>query len=563
MIKITNDTSTLNGSLLEMKDQLLTELSNKGVTTSFDPTTGLLGLISEISNIPSGGGATVDSLTLTSDKSILSYADSQSATLTVTAYDSSNNPVPNASVGLYKNGTYWDTITTNNNGVATKTYNSTGAGDINITAISSITYQTILIEDCSRYNNTNINSVIEVNYPLPSGDWSIEFDSYKTSESTSNNQCHVDLGVVANRITYGQTTGSGDCNIIEVHNSSVAQSITNGSVTLNEVITHKLEFINGIYYYTNPNGTVNLTPQYITNPTEITTLRVGSYNRLNNLKIKPMSGGRAIRLTSNKSTLSYVDSESATLTVTHPKGAGYSVALYNATTGTKIGDMTDNNDGTYSYTYNSAGVGDISMTAVQGNNESNSITITDASFYDDCSTNKVSAYTRRLGSSSISYDNNGYLTTTEGSSEGWLVFSPVDALSTNTDWCIEAKIKQTNYPNSLYHSLNLVQKTNSSNHISLCLYSSNFASYGYGSPNTYLISPDSSVTSTGGNWYRLKCELQNGTIYITIYDNSDVQIYSNSVSLPSNYQNIEVYPCFGGYYGGTTRQYKNILVKPL
>ena len=52
---MTNDTSTLSGSLDEMKDQLISELDNKGVTASFDSSTGLLGLIGEISNIQQGG----------------------------------------------------------------------------------------------------------------------------------------------------------------------------------------------------------------------------------------------------------------------------------------------------------------------------------------------------------------------------------------------------------------------------------------------------------------------------------------------------------------------------
>jgi hypothetical protein len=52
---MTNDTSTLAGSLDEMKDQLISELGDKGVTATFDSTTGLLGLIGEISNIQQGG----------------------------------------------------------------------------------------------------------------------------------------------------------------------------------------------------------------------------------------------------------------------------------------------------------------------------------------------------------------------------------------------------------------------------------------------------------------------------------------------------------------------------
>ena len=52
---MSNDTSTLSGSLDEMKDQLISELGDKGVTATFDSSTGLLGLIGEISNIQQGG----------------------------------------------------------------------------------------------------------------------------------------------------------------------------------------------------------------------------------------------------------------------------------------------------------------------------------------------------------------------------------------------------------------------------------------------------------------------------------------------------------------------------
>ena len=52
---MTNDTSTLQGSLDEMKDQLIDELDGKGVTATFDSSTGLLGLISKIGDIQQGG----------------------------------------------------------------------------------------------------------------------------------------------------------------------------------------------------------------------------------------------------------------------------------------------------------------------------------------------------------------------------------------------------------------------------------------------------------------------------------------------------------------------------
>ena len=52
---MTNDLTTLQGSLDEMKDQLISELGDKGVTASYSSSTGLLGLVGEISNIQQGG----------------------------------------------------------------------------------------------------------------------------------------------------------------------------------------------------------------------------------------------------------------------------------------------------------------------------------------------------------------------------------------------------------------------------------------------------------------------------------------------------------------------------
>ena len=54
-----NDTTTLQGSLDEMKDQLISELGDKGVTATYSQSTGLLGLVSKIGDIQTGGtGAT-------------------------------------------------------------------------------------------------------------------------------------------------------------------------------------------------------------------------------------------------------------------------------------------------------------------------------------------------------------------------------------------------------------------------------------------------------------------------------------------------------------------------
>ena len=96
---MTNDLSTLSGALLEMKDQLIYELGEKGVTASYDSTTGLLGLIGKISEIEQGGGScykiefSEDSYTAVGGSATLeiylqeNYQPKSGATVTVTGSD--------------------------------------------------------------------------------------------------------------------------------------------------------------------------------------------------------------------------------------------------------------------------------------------------------------------------------------------------------------------------------------------------------------------------------------------------------------------------------------------
>ena len=51
---MTNDTSTVAGALQECIDHLEDNLAAKGVTASYAPSTGMIGLIDEILNIPTG-----------------------------------------------------------------------------------------------------------------------------------------------------------------------------------------------------------------------------------------------------------------------------------------------------------------------------------------------------------------------------------------------------------------------------------------------------------------------------------------------------------------------------
>lgn len=100
----------------------------------------------------------VDSVSLTSNKSIISYIGSESATLTATVLDENDNGISDVVVEFFKNASSIGTATTNSNGVATKTYSANGDGDLSITAeCESVTSTSINIEDCIYYNDSELS----------------------------------------------------------------------------------------------------------------------------------------------------------------------------------------------------------------------------------------------------------------------------------------------------------------------------------------------------------------------------------------------------------------------
>ena len=152
-------------------------------------------------------------------------------------------------------------------------------------------------------------------------------------------------------------------------------------------------------------------------------------------------GGNKIEITANKYILSYANSETSTITATYTEGAGYTLEIYNAHTMTKLGDMTDNNDGTYTYTYNSTGYGNISLIVKESTEKSNIITIDDCYRYDPATSDKTNTYGtptvyRGSGSGTWNYDSTlqGYYGTVSGNNE---VIVPFAELTGEDDFIIE------------------------------------------------------------------------------------------------------------------------------
>ena len=143
---MTNDTTTLNGALTELGELMADNLVTMGVSDA-DASDGLTTLANKILDVPVT--PVTQTLTLSSDKSILSYADSETATLTATL---SGGTVSGQTIEFFNGNTSMGTATTDSNGVATKSYASAGVGDVSFTAeVGSLVSETYIIEDCFQY----------------------------------------------------------------------------------------------------------------------------------------------------------------------------------------------------------------------------------------------------------------------------------------------------------------------------------------------------------------------------------------------------------------------------
>ena len=176
---MTNDISTLNGALTELGELMADNLVTMGVTDA-QASDGLTTLANRILDIEQGGGCIM--IDLETNKSILSYYHTETATLTATVRQDGVLK-SGESVQFYINNVAWGSpVTTNASGVATKTYSASGTGDITVKAECRYASETCAIEDCRYWNDgTDLTDVT-----IGSGvSCTIENDYIRISKSTS------------------------------------------------------------------------------------------------------------------------------------------------------------------------------------------------------------------------------------------------------------------------------------------------------------------------------------------------------------------------------------------
>ena len=147
----------------------------------------------------------LESITLTADKNILSYADNDTVTLTAT-YEGTN--VSGKSVVFKIGDTVLDTVNTDSNGIATYEYESQGVGDVTITVECMNLQETYAIEDCLYYDSQTVD---KQRYSTTTGTASVTYSSDGlTVKGTGNSETRVEntaLTLPSNYVATLKVTG--------------------------------------------------------------------------------------------------------------------------------------------------------------------------------------------------------------------------------------------------------------------------------------------------------------------------------------------------------------------
>lgn len=288
----------------------------------------------------------IASVSLTGDKSILSYYDEETCILSATVLDENGDEVRGEQVNFYADETLLGSSYTNNNGVATYNYVSTGVGDIEFTAsVGNIVSEIYVVEDCvyandgSHVNGLTAQSGVSV---TSDGEWvsistSTSGEKYvitPTSFSSSDNfefECKINktnsnfhaiaFGILDensfslfNNIYMNYDVSTNNFNLRLRGNSGsvtkVSRTLSDGdTITIqrqNEtwIVLHNDEQIHTIAYSWAGNKTLG----FYTNKDRKQLLK--------DLKIKALPNVASVSLTGNKEILSYYDGDECTLSAT-------------------------------------------------------------------------------------------------------------------------------------------------------------------------------------------------------------------------------------------------------
>lgn len=168
---MTNDTNTLNGSLMELGELLASNITSKGVSASAGD--GLTTLVGKVANISTGGGGTGNCYHINFEED--SYKAPSTGTCTVSVYvQYQYEPLANATVTFTSPNSTTTTATTDSDGIATA--NITVSDSTTLTATTNNTTTTVSITKTNipytqvEYLQATGSQYINTGYILKTGD---------------------------------------------------------------------------------------------------------------------------------------------------------------------------------------------------------------------------------------------------------------------------------------------------------------------------------------------------------------------------------------------------------
>ena len=224
--------------------------------------------------------------------------------------------------------------------------------------------------------------------------------------------------------------------------------------------------------------------------------------------------------------------------------------------------VIDENDGTYTSTYNSQGVGDVYIKAECGSLVTETFSIEDIPLYDDASSDKSqhfgqSVILRNSGNIEVNYDNNNhnYILSRTASGDGLL---PIPSITGLNDFTMEFDA-QVNYGDGLG--------------IGVCVYSSSSNWGAMGTNNrmwtvgtkingAYDYTAPSCSLSTNV-WYHFKATITNNTLKVEIYDGNTLKCTQTKTYSSSWFGETTQYGFNYMWQSGKPVPIKNIKVKSL
>lgn len=227
---------------------------------------------------------TISSISITSDKSAISYSDGEKATLTIISLDEDDNPVQSQNVVIKNGSTVLDTVQTGSDGTVEYEYSAQGLGDVTLTIECGEVSETFTIEDCVTYDTTEYTSSQNKDIALPPN-FEITVELMATTSYGAYPQLFIGDGQGDEYVSFGQINLQKQGMKFGTPSSSY-QPLVQNNQTPNEWYTVILIKQGDNYQFKWSNETLNHTDSTIsTDKLYLISLVNG---KCRNMKIKPL-----------------------------------------------------------------------------------------------------------------------------------------------------------------------------------------------------------------------------------------------------------------------------------